>query len=203
MKNLLKVLVITAATISVAHAAGDAGAGKAKAATCGACHGADGNSMVPTFPKLAGQGEKYLLKQMNDVKSGARVIPAMAGLLDNMPAQDMADIAAYFSSQPASGGAAKDDAEMLAIGERIYRAGDKEKGVAACSGCHSPNGAGNAPAGFPKISGQHADYLATQLKAFQTEQRMNDGDNKIMRSVAGRLSDKEIAALAQYVSGLY
>jgi cytochrome c553 len=200
MKFLVKTLFVVLATISVAHAAGDAGAGKAKAAACGACHGADGNSVVGTFPKLAGQGEKYLLKQMKDIRGGARMIPAMAGQVDNMSDQDLADIAAYYAGLSQSPSASKD--ENLALGEQIYRAGNAEVGITACTACHSPRGLGNAPAGFPRIAGQHAEYIATQLKAFQTEARTNDGDSKIMRGVVARMSDKEIAAVANYVAGL-
>ncbi len=200
MKILVKTLFVLLATVSVAHATGDAAAGKDKVMVCGACHGADGNSMVGTFPKLAGQGEKYLIKQMKDVQSGARQIVTMTGLLDNMSDKDLADIAAYYASQTQSPGVAQD--ELLDIGERIFRAGNSETGVAACSGCHSPRGLGNAPGGFPRLAGQHADYLASTLKAYQTETRMNDGDSKIMRGVAARLSDKEIKAVANYIAGL-
>lgn len=200
MKFLVKTLFFVLATISVAHAAGDAGAGKSKAAACGACHGADGNSMVGTFPKLAGQGEKYLLKQLKDIRGGARMIPTMVGQVDNMSDQDLADIAAYYAGLSQSPSASKD--ENLALGEQIYRAGNAEVGITACTACHSPRGLGNAPAGFPRIAGQHAEYIATQLKAFQTEMRTNDGDTKIMRSVVARMSDKEIAAVANYVAGL-
>lgn len=200
MKILVKTLFVLLATVSVAHAAGDAAAGKDKVMVCGACHGADGNSMVGTFPKLAGQGEKYLLKQLKDVQGGARQIVAMTGMLDSMSEQDLADIAAYYASQTQAPGVAKD--ELLDIGERIFRAGNSETGVAACSGCHSPRGLGNAPGGFPRLAGQHADYLASTLKAYQTETRMNDGDSKIMRGVAARLSDKEIKAVANYIAGL-
>jgi len=200
MKFLVKTLLVLLATVSVAHAAGDAGAGKGKAANCGACHGADGNSMVGTFPKLAGQGAKYLLKQMKDIRDGARSVPTMAGQVDNMSDQDLADIAAYYAGLSQSPSASQD--EDLAMGESIYRAGIAEVGIAACTACHSPRGLGNAPAGFPRIAGQHAEYLATQLKAFQTEARTNDGDSKIMRSVVARMSDREIKAVANYVAGL-
>lgn len=200
MKFLVKTLFVMLATISVAYAAGDAGAGKAKSTSCGACHGADGNSVAGTFPKLAGQGEKYLLKQLKDIKSGARPVLTMTGQLDNMNDQDLADLAAYFASQSQTPSVSKD--EDLALGEQMYRAGNAEIGIAACTACHSPRGLGNAPAGFPRLSGQHADYIAAQLKAFQTEARTNDGDSKIMRDVAARMSDKEIKAVANFVAGL-
>jgi cytochrome c553 len=182
-------------------AAGNAQAGKAKTVACGACHGADGNSLAPTFPKLAGQHPTYLLKQLNDIKSGARSVPAMAGQLDAMSAQDLEDIAAYFGSQTATPGVAKE--ELVALGQSVYRAGIREKGVAACTACHSPTGTGNGPAKFPRLSGQHADYIATQLRAFRNDERTNDGDNRIMRDVASRLSDKELDAVASYASGLH
>ncbi len=200
MKFLVKTLFVLLATISVAHAAGDAGAGKGKAANCAACHGADGNSMVGTFPKLAGQGAKYLLKQMKDIRDGARSVPAMAGQVDNMSDQDLADIADYYAGLSQTPGASKD--EGLALAESLYRAGNADVGIAACTACHSPRGLGNAPAGFPRIAGQHAEYLAIQLKAFRDGARNNDGDSKMMRSVVERLRDDEIQALSNYIAGL-
>lgn len=205
------VLIAMAVSLSVSAASaaglvGDAAAGKTKAAACGACHGADGNSPAPTFPKLAGQGERYLVKQIHDIKSGARPVPAMAGQTDNLSEQDIADIAAYYAGQKGSVNQAKKD--LVARGEAIYRGGVREKGVPACAACHSPTGAGNAPAGFPKLGGQHADYVTTQLKAYRAAAdgdaagRANDGDTKPMRGVAARMSDAEIAAVASYISGL-
>lgn len=205
------VLIAMAVSLSVSAASaaglvGDAAAGKTKAAACGACHGADGNSPAPTFPKLAGQGERYLVKQIHDIKSGARPVPAMAGQTDNLSEQDIADIAAYYAGQKGSVNQAKKD--LAARGEAIYRGGVREKGVPACAACHSPTGAGNAPAGFPKLGGQHADYVTTQLKAYRAAAdgdaagRANDGDTKPMRGVAARMSDAEIAAVASYISGL-
>lgn len=189
-----------------ARPAGDAAAGKAQTAVCAACHGADGNSAVPTFPKLAGQGEKYLYKQLQDIRDGARSVPTMAGQLDGKSNQDLADIAAYFASQSRSGGQA--DPELLALGEAVYRGGIPERNVAACTACHSPTGAGNAPAGFPALAGQHAEYTATQLQAFRKGYedetgRTNDGDTRIMRITAFGLSDREIEAVSSYASGLY
>ena len=144
---------------------GDAAVGEGLVATCSACHSADGNSAVPTFPKLAGLGEKYLLKQLKDIRDGARPIPTMVGQVDNMSDQDLANIAAFYDAQPRSGGQA--DPELIALGEKVYRAGVAERNVAACAACHSPNGKGNAPAGFPPLAGQHADYIAAQLRAYR------------------------------------
>jgi cytochrome c553 len=175
---------------------------------CGACHGADGNSAVPSFPKLAGQGEKYLIKQMNDIHEGRRVVLTMAGVLDNMSQQDIADIAAYYASQNIQISGAKED--NLDKGEAIYRGGNIETGVAACTGCHSPAGQGNSPAGYPLLGGQHAQYTAKQLRAWRTgahdpqnkDARINDGDSKIMRGVAEHMSDVEIDAVANFIAGL-
>jgi cytochrome c553 len=189
---------------------GDATAGKSKAAVCSACHGMDGNSAVASFPKLAGQNSRYLLKQMHDIKNagneGGRTVIEMTGLLNNLSDQDMADIAAYFASQQVTMGAAKQD--LVKLGEAIYRGGNKETGVAACTACHSPMGKGNAPAGFPALGGQHAAYIAKQLKLFRTaaeepaKGRTND-QAEIMRNVAHRMSDLEIEAVSSYISGLH
>jgi len=199
--------ILLSVSSQLALAAGDAAAGKTKATACGACHGPDGNSAAPTFPKLAGQGERYLTKQITDIKTKARVVPAMAGMVENLSEQDIADIAAYFAAQTGSVNQAKK--ETLAKGEQIFRGGIREKGIPACSACHLPTGSGNALAGFPRLGGQHGDYIATQLKGYRaaadgdTSARANDGDAKPMRSIAARLSDSEIAALANYISGLH
>ena len=185
---------------------GDPEAGKAKSATCVACHGQDGNSMVPSFPKLAGLGEKYLLQQMQYIRDGVRYVPQMVGQVDGKSDQDLADIAAYYNVQERSRQRASD--KLLDLGEKVYRAGVAGRNVAACTACHSPRGVGNDPAGFPALAGQHADYVAAQLKAYRTgyenpeEGRSTDGESKIMRSNAFGLSDMEIEAVANYVSGL-
>ena len=189
MNKLIVSLLLTLGITSVAHAAGDATAGQAKAAVCGACHGPDGNSPAPNFPKLAGQGERYLTKQMQDIKSGKRTVLEMTGLLTNLSDQDLADIAAYFASQKGSVGAA--DPKLVARGEQLFRGGNLEKGLPACTGCHSPNGAGNATAGFPHLSGQHATYIAKQLTDFRKGrsrpgQRWRRDDHAHHRSQAER-----------------
>ena len=208
MNKLIVSLLLTLGITGAAVAAegpikGDATAGQAKAAVCGACHGPDGNSPAPNFPKLAGQGERYLTKQMHDIKDGKRTVLEMTGLLTNLSDQDLADIAAYFASQKGSVGAA--DPKLVARGEKLFRGGDLEKGLPACTGCHSPNGAGIAAAGFPHLSGQHATYIAKQLTDFRKEEagRANDGDAAIMRTIARKLSDEEIAALSSYIQGLH
>ncbi|PAV47357.1 cytochrome c4 [Pseudomonas sp. HAR-UPW-AIA-41] len=201
MNKVLVTLLLTLGITGVAQAAGDAKAGQTKAAMCGACHGADGNSAAPNFPKLAGQGERYLLKQMNDIKSGNRTVVEMTGLLTNMSEQDMADIAAYFANQSMSVGAA--DPALVKAGEALYRGGKLAEGMPACTGCHSPNGAGNDAAGFPQLGGQHAQYVAKQLTDFREGNRTNDGDSMMMRSVAAKLSNKDIQAISSYIQGLH
>ena len=181
-------------------AQGDAAAGADKIAVCLACHGSDGNmSTLPNVPKIGGQSEKYLLKQMHDIKTGVRAAPLMTGMLNALNDQDMANVAAYYASQSLAQGAA--EPEKVALGETLYKAGIAEIGAAACSACHSPNGEGLSSAGYPALSGQDPAYTELQLKAFRSGMRNND-DAEVMRSIAARLSDEEIAALASYVSGL-
>lgn len=201
MNKLLVSLLLTLGVTGLAQAAGDATAGQTKAAVCGACHGPDGNSAAPTFPKLAGQGERYLLKQLKDIKSGARPVVPMTGLLDNLSDQDLADISAYFASQKGSVGAA--DPKLVERGEALFRGGKVEDGMPACTGCHAPDGSGNAAAGFPKLGGQHAQYVATQLTNFREGVRTNDGDTMIMRAIAAKLSNKDIEAVSSYIQGLH
>jgi cytochrome c553 len=199
--SLLLTLGVTGAANAAGNLVGDAAAGQGKTAVCGACHGPDGNSMAPNFPKLAGQGEKYLEKQLHDIKSGKRIVLEMTGLLTNLSDQDMADIAAYFASQKGSVGAA--DPKLVAAGEALFRGGNLEKGMPACTGCHSPNGAGLAAAGFPHLGGQHAQYVAKQLTDFREGNRTNDGDAMTMRSIAAKLSNKDIEAVSSYIQGLH
>ena len=212
MNKLVSSIVIAlgVSATSAAMAAGDPAKGKTLAATCGACHGGDGNSAMANYPKLAGIGEKYLLKQMKDIKSGARAVPEMAGQLDRLSEQDMADVAAYFDSKTTQLSGSKDikvlvnsgeQVSALELGTKLYRAGDKEAGIPACTGCHSPRGQGNEPAGYPRLSGQHAAYIEKQLKNFRDGKRTNDAA-KTMRSIAERMSDAEIKAVANLVAGL-
>jgi len=202
--GMLKIIVglfISIALAQYASAEGDPERGKSLTTLCVACHGADGNSLAGTFPSLAGQGARYLAKQMMDIKTGERPVVLMSGQLDNMSDQDMADIAAYFSSQSIKQGMAKQN--LVALGEEIYRAGIKRKGIAACTACHAPTGSGNDAAGFPALSGQWPEYLTAQLKAFRVGDRHNDGDSRMMRDTALDLSDAEIDAVSSYISGLH
>ena len=206
MNKIFVSLLLTLGVTGIAQAAGtalvgDAAGGQAKTAVCGACHGPDGNSMAPNFPKLAGQGDRYLLKQLHEIKDGKRQVLEMTGLLTNLNDQDLADIAAFYSSQKSSVGAA--DPALVARGEALFRGGDLEKGLPACTGCHSPDGQGNAAAGFPHLGGQHAGYVEKQLTDFREGDRTNDGDSMIMRGIAAKLSNKDIKALASYIQGLH
>lgn len=210
MNKVLVSLLLTLGISGLAHAAGDAAAGEGKIALCSACHGADGNSAAPNFPKLAGQGDRYLLKQLHEIKAGnlaaadpavGRKVVEMTGMLDNLSDQDLEDIAAFFSSQHMSVGTA--DPALVKRGEALFRGGKIEEGMPACTGCHSPTGSGNDPAAFPQLGGQHATYVAKQLTDFREGVRINDGDNMIMRTIAAKLSNKDIEALASYIQGLH
>jgi cytochrome c553 len=201
MNKVLVSLLLTLGLTGLAQAAGDAEAGQGKVAVCGACHGADGNSPAPNFPKLAGQGERYLLKQLQDIKSGARPIIEMTGMLDNLSDQDLADISAFYASQKMSVGAA--DPQLVERGEALFRGGKLEEGMPACTGCHSPNGAGLAAAAYPQLGGQHAAYVAKQLTDFREGNRTNDGDAMIMRAIAAKLSNKDIEAVSSFIQGLH
>lgn len=200
MNKLLISLLLTLGITGVAHAAGDAAEGKQKVAVCTACHGADGNGIAPNFPKLAGQSENYLFKQLKDIKAGDRSVVEMTGMLDNLNEQDLADIAAHFSSLNVQLGQAAED--QVAKGQEIFRAGIADKGVAACTACHGPNGKGNNAARFPSLSGQTAVYVESTLKKFAAAERSNDPAG-MMRDIAVKMNDAEIAAVAQYVQGLH
>jgi len=239
MKRVFAICLLAVMAVG-AQAEGDAAAGQAKTAVCAGCHGATGNSASPDFPSLAGQGEKYLLKQLKDIQCGQksaeeqkasrclpRSAPLMAGLLVNLGAQDLADIAAFYAQQSANiAGAVENTEAPLSLGEQIYRAGIPSKDVTACTACHSPTGAGNALAGFPKVGGQHAKYTVAQLKAFRRASEFSDDEVKalrakgdatdagrrnetsdepaaIMRTLAAKLTDREIEAVANYMSGLH
>lgn len=201
----MKKFVVIAATCALlgsataALAAGDATAGKAKSATCAACHGPDGNSTIAQYPKLSGQSADYLVKQLQEFKSGARANPIMLGMVAPLSAQDMEDLAAYFASQPVTRAAA--DPALAPQGEALFRGGNLSSGIAACSACHGANGAGNPAAKFPALAAQHAEYLEVQLKAFRAMERSNDA-GQMMRAIAAKMSDPEIKAVASYIQGL-
>ena len=171
--------------------------GEASFASCSGCHGADGNSGTPAYPKLAQQHPEYIVKQLQEYKSGKRANAIMAGIAGGLTEDDMKNIAFWVTTNKAKLGAATDK-DLVALGERIYRGGIQERQITACAGCHSPNGAG-IPAMYPRLSGQHAEYTATQLTYFREGIRKN---NLIMTQAAARLNDREIKALADYIAGL-
>lgn len=180
---------------------GSADAGKAKALTCTACHGPEGNSISAMWPNIAGQNAPYLHAQLTAFKDGSRVDPLMSSQAMLLSDQDMADLAVYFESLPGAAQAVK-DASTVDRGEALYRGGDAEAGVAACLACHGPTGRGNPAAKYPALQGQHADYTAKQLSDYAAGTRETDGKTRIMRDIAERLSKEDIAALSSYVQGL-
>lgn len=200
MKKLLFVALMALGVVSVAQAAGNASAGAGKVAVCSACHGMDGNSVAPNWPRLAGQHADYIAKQLADFKSGARKDDTMIGMVAILSEQDMADIGAYFAGQ--KGGVGSADAEKAALGKKIYTGGIKDKGVSACMACHGPSGAGNPSAKFPSLSGQHSVYTTKALQDFRSGARSND-PAKMMQDIAAKMSDAEIAAVSEYIMGLH
>ena len=204
-------LAILLASSLVANAAeeakvkADPAKGKAIAETvCAACHNADGNSLVSANPILAGQVEEYIAKQLRNfktdgVKPAARENAIMAGMAATVPDEEIPNVAAWFASQKITPVGSKDE-KLAALGKKIWRQGDFKKGVPACAGCHGPAGAG-LPAQYPRLAGQYPEYTETQLKAFRLGERANDAD-KVMRTIAGKLSDEEIKAVAEYAAGL-
>jgi len=194
----LALLLLT--LLNSAWAAGDAAAGKGKSTLCGTCHGADGNSPNPMWPSLAGQHAGYTEKQLHEFKDGTRNDPQMSPMAMPLSDQDIKDLAAYYATQEAKPAYAKPD--LLELGEQLYRAGNAKTGLAACMACHGPAGAGNPAANYPGLNGQHAEYTAAQLRAFKAEARDNDA-NAQMRSVAGKMTNKEIQAVSNYIHGLY
>ncbi len=196
----VSISLVLAASGSTAWAVGDAEAGKTKSATCMACHGADGNSPNPIWPSLAGQHAGYLKKQMLDYQSGEQRSNAlMAPMIAALSEEDMDDLAAFYTSQKKKEATA--DPELVALGERIYRAGIPEKEISACIACHGPSGMGNPLANFPRLSGQHAAYSALTIKEFRDGVRRNDLGGMMQDAVA-RMTNEEIEAVAAYSQGL-
>ena len=205
-----KLFVLLAAVVATpfALAEGDPEAGKEKAQVCAACHGPDGNSPSGQYPSLAGQGEPYLIKQLKAFKSGERENAIMQGQAANLSEQDMQDLAAFYAEQTVQTGQVK--ADLVEMGERIYRGGDVEKGIPACAGCHGPAGQGVDAAGFPALAGQQPAYTESQLMAFRAVGREDIGDmakrdndpQAMMRTLAAKMSDAQIQAVSSFVAGL-
>jgi cytochrome c553 len=187
-----------AAAAPVANVPVDPAAGEQRfGAVCAACHGIGGNSGTPANPKLAQQHPAYLTKELLDFKDGKRSSPVMQGFAAQLTEQDMKNVSAYLGAQQAKPGFAKDK-DLVVLGEKIYRGGIQDRDIPACAGCHSPNGAG-IPSQYPRLSGQHAEYTASQLVAFRDGLRKNSPQ---MKDIAAKLNDREIRALADYVAGL-
>ena len=201
MKYLAVATLLLLGAAGGLHAAGDPEAGKAKAATCVACHGADGNSVNPIWPNLAGQGAPYLTKQIKDFKSGARKDPVMSGMAMAVQDPDMDDLTAYFSNQVLKEGTPVKP-ELVDLGAALYNAGDASTGVTACTACHGPNGNGNPPAQFPALRAQQVAYTIKQLQTFKAGTRDNDL-NGMMRDIAARMTEQQIEAVAMYLSTLH
>jgi len=184
-------------------AQGDATQGEAKAAICAACHGADGNSAVPNWPKLAGQHEQYLVRQATLIKDNHRPVPEMMGITPGLSEQDILDISAFYAQQTPNGGVA--DESKVVLGERLFRAGNAETGVPACMSCHGPAGEGNPLSGYPALAGQHSVYSGKMLTRFRSGENWGEDDSAsgVMNGAAARLTDEEIDALASYIQGMY
>ena len=176
----------------------DLAKGEASFALCSACHGADGNSAITTNPKLAHQHPEYLVKQLQEFKSGKRANAVMSGMAATLSEDDMKNVAAWLSTKDPKHGFAKDK-ELVALGEKIYKGGIADRQIAACAGCHSPTGAG-IPSQYPRLSGQHQDYTTAQLTAFRGGVRNNSIQ---MTMIAAKLNDKEIQAVSDYIAGLH
>ncbi len=196
---LFTLLCAAGANAAAPEGQGSAEEGQAKSTTCVACHGVNGNSANPEWPNIAGQHAPYMLKQLQAFKSGERQNPLMTPIAMTLSEDDMADLAAFYETQTLTGLEANPD--QVEAGQRLYRGGDLDTHVAACTGCHGPRGQGNPTALYPAIQGQHATYIAAQLRAFRAGTRQTD-PNGMMRDVARTMSDDQIDALAAYVQGL-
>jgi cytochrome c553 len=200
---LLSLVLLGTSALNITNAAeGNVDAGKTKSAMCAACHGVDGNSLVPMYPSIAGQGASYIAKQLADFKTGmtsggkkGRVDPIMGGMAMALNEQDMKDLGAYYNAQmlKTTGG------ETSELGKKLYFGGDVERGITACIACHGTDAKGMAQAGFPAVGGQSAIYLKSQLEKFRDGARNND-KNAMMRNIAFKLEDADITALVKYMS---
>lgn len=207
MKKYCLILALFLGATAAVQAKGDPEAGKTKSLTCAACHGSDGNSAIDMNPKLAGQHQGYLVKQLTEFKLASQTAGKegrnsllMNGQAATLSEQDILDVSAYFSSQELKLGGTPED--VVAQGEALYRGGDAARGITACIACHSADGKGMNLAGFPAIGGQHASYTKTQLEMFRSGDRNNDL-NGMMQAIAGKLTDEDISILSKYLQGLH
>ncbi len=208
MRHFITILVCAVSLfLSLPAVAGNAEAGKKTALGkgCAGCHGVDGNSINPQWPKLAGQNAHYLAKSLkifrgNDSETYGRIDPIMVGIAKMLSDEDIANLAAYFATQKMQTGEA--DPELVTLGYNIYRGGDKAKSIPSCMGCHGPTGAGNPASGYPALAGQWAAYTEAQLLHFKSEERRTDR-NQMMRDITSKMNREEIKAVASYIQGLY
>jgi cytochrome c553 len=199
--SLMPVFGLIFFAVSGAALAGDPVAGKTKSAACGGCHGFDGNSPIATYPKLAGQNEAYITKQVHDFKANTtRQNAIMMGMVAALSDEDAANIGAYFQAQHVTAAATFDESK-IAAGREIYKGGNLQAGVPACQACHGPTGAGTAGIGYPMLGGQYAEYTLAQLKAFKDGSRTND-DKELMRSIVAKMSEEDMVAVANYIASL-
>jgi cytochrome c553 len=211
MKKLTFAICILLTTYTVGHATtntsaklvGNAEEGKTKSTNlaCVGCHGPDGNSLGPTFPNLAGQHADYIVQQLQAFKSEARSEPTMTPMAMPLTEQDMVDLAAYFASQTVKMSSASGD--LVKLGQKIYRGGNKNQGLPACNGCHGPQGLGNPAAKYPSLRSQHQEYTFKQLKDYQSGARKPEGNAAIMRDIAMKMSEDEMKAVTDYIQGLH
>ncbi len=205
MKQTMAMMAIAgvmAASSALAQTAAKGDPAKAQeiaTTVCVACHNADGNSTAPANPKLAGQHPEYITKQLADFKSGERKSAIMAGMVAALTPEDMKNLGAYFAQNKVTPGSAQNK-DLIALGQKIYRGGNQASGVPACASCHGPNGAG-IPVQFPALHGQHGEYTLAELKKFRSGERSNDAA-KMMRVIVSKMTDQEMAAVAEYISGL-
>jgi len=200
-KSIVAALALLVVTSTGSALAGNAEAGKTKAAACGGCHGMDGNSPIPMYPKLAGQNKAYIVKQVKDFKANdTRQNAIMLGMVAALSEEDAADIGAYFQSQTTASAAPFDESK-LARGRELYKGGDLQKGIPACQGCHGPTGAGTAGVGYPRVGGQYTEYTLAQLKAFKDGSRSNDAKS-LMRSIVEKMSEDDMVAVANYMASI-
>ena len=206
MRKLLASLAFTIGAVGAAHADpeadADAAAGRELAQPCAACHGDSGISPASAFPHLAGQQMTYTAKQIMDIRDGERLVPEMVGQVDDFSDQDAWDVAAFYAEQDAHIGQADPDELLIARGQELYRAGDMSKGIPSCAACHGPAGEGIHTAIYPGLSGQFAEYTIATLQDFASGERANDPAN-MMGDIAAKMSDDDMAAVANYILGLH
>ena len=198
-ERLVLLLALSLLPLTIAMANGDIQRGKEQSVTCAACHGQDGNSINPEWPNLAGQHEKYLMLALNSFKDTSRQNILMTSQAAALDEQSMKNLAAYYASQSANRRTA--DPALVSQGERLYRGGNLDRSISACIACHGPTGTGNLGAGYPALKSQHSAYTANQLMAYRSNTRQTDA-NRIMRDIAGLMTDDEILAVASYIQGL-